>query len=185
MKPPIRVLALTLLLVSLTLAPRIARADLLKVGDPAPDFSTQAIVGDQTETINLSALKDRTVVLYFYPKDFTSGCTKEACAFRDGYAKLKKAGIVLLGCSIDTADSHRSFIKQYNLPFPLLVDPDKKIADAYGVENGIIGLGLDSRVTYVIKDGKIVSVYPKVDPALNASQIIHDFGSSQPSTAMN
>jgi peroxiredoxin Q/BCP len=182
---PIRVIALILLLTSLTLAPRIARAELLKTGDTAPNFSAQAIVGDQTETINLADLKGRTVVLYFYPKDFTSGCTKEACAFRDGYAKLKKAGIVLLGCSVDTADSHRGFIKQYNLPFPLLVDPNKKIADAYGVKNGIMSLGLDSRVTYVIKEGKIVSVYPKVDPALNASQIIHDFGSAQHSTAMN
>jgi thioredoxin-dependent peroxiredoxin len=185
MKFPIRVTTIMLLLAPLILAPRIVHAELLKAGDPAPDFATQAIVGDQTKTINLADLKDRTVVLYFYPKDFTSGCTKEACAFRDGYAKLKKAGIVLLGCSVDTADSHRGFIKQYHLPFPLLVDPDKKIADAYGVKNGIMSLGLDSRVTYVIKDGKIVSVYPKVDPALNASQIIRDFGSTQPSTAMN
>jgi peroxiredoxin Q/BCP len=185
MRFPTRVIALVLSLASVALTPRIARADLLKAGDRAPDFSTRAIVGDQTETINLSDLTDRTVVLYFYPKDFTSGCTKEACAFRDGYAKLKKAGIVVLGCSVDTADSHRDFIKQYHLPFPLLIDPDKKIADAYGVKNGIMGLGLDSRVTYVIKDGKIVSVYPKVDPAINASQIIHDFGSAPPSTAMN
>jgi len=101
MKFPLRVIALMLLLAVLTIAPRIALADLLKAGDPAPDFTTQAIFGDQTKTINLADLKDRTVVLYFYPKDFTSGCTKEACAFRDGYAKLKKAGIVLLGCSVD------------------------------------------------------------------------------------
>ena len=94
--------------------------------------------------------------------------------------KLKKAGIVVLGCSVDTADSHRDFIKQYHLPFALLVDPDKKIAEAYGVKNGIMSLGLDSRVTYVIKDGKIAGVYPKVDPAINASQIIHDFGSARP-----
>jgi thioredoxin-dependent peroxiredoxin len=185
MKFPIPAIALITLLATLTLAPRLARADLLKAGDTAPDFSTQAIVGDQTKTISLADLKDHTVVLYFYPKDFTSGCTKEACAFRDGYAKLKTAGIVVLGCSIDTASSHRDFIKQYHLPFALLVDPDKKIADAYGVKNGIMSLGLDSRVTYVIKDGKIVAVYPKVDPALNASQIIHDFGSPKPATAMN
>ena len=170
---------------ALAIAPRLARAELLKAGDPAPEFSTQAIVGDKTETINLADLHDRTVALYFYPKDFTPGCTKEACAFRDGYSRLKKAGIVVLGCSVDTADSHRNFIKQYHLPFALLVDPDKKIAEAYGVKNGIMTLGLDSRVTYVIKDGKIAAVYPKVDPALNASQIIQDFGSAPPAAAMN
>src|ERR1700677_1505440 len=131
MKSPIRTIALITLLATLTLAPRLARAALLKGGDTAPDFSTQAIVGDQTATINLADLKDRTVVLYFYPKDFTSGCTKEACAFRDGYAKLKTAGIVVLGCSIDTAASHRDFIKQYHLPFALLVDPAKKTPVAY------------------------------------------------------
>jgi peroxiredoxin Q/BCP len=178
-------LAVLMVAAALAFAPGLARADLLKAGDSAPGFTTQAIVGDKTETIDLADLRDRTVVLYFYPKDFTPGCTKEACAFRDGYARLKKAGILVLGCSVDTADSHKSFIKQYHLPFALLVDPDKKIAEAYGVKNGIMSLGLDSRVTYVIKDGKIASVYPKVDPAINASQIIHDFGSSQPSTAMN
>jgi len=177
--------AAAILAILMLLAPGLALADLLKAGDTAPEFSTQAIVGDQTETISLAGLHDRTVVLYFYPKDFTSGCTKEACAFRDGYAKLKQAGIVVLGCSIDTAASHRDFIKAYNLPFPLLVDPDKKIAGAYGVKNGIPTRGLDSRVTYVIKDGKIASVYPKVDPALNASQIISDLGADQNSTAKN
>jgi peroxiredoxin Q/BCP len=167
------------------LGPRLALADLLKAGDSAPNFSTQAIVGDQTENISLAGLHDRTVVLYFYPKDFTPGCTKEACAFRDGYAKLRRAGIVVLGCSIDTAASHRNFIKEYNLPFPLLIDPGKKIADAYGVKNGILSLGLDSRVTYVIKDGKIIEVYPKVDPALNAGQIISDLGVDKATTANN
>jgi thioredoxin-dependent peroxiredoxin len=131
---------------------------------------------DQTTPVKLSDYRGQTVALYFYPKDFTPGCTTEACTFRDSYAKLHTAGIVLLGCSVDTADAHRAFIKKYRLPFPLLLDPDKKIANAYGAANGIAKYGLDGRVTYVIGgDGKILKVYPKVDPALNASEIISPF----------
>ena len=165
--------------------PCAALADLLKAGDPAPQFSTQAIYGDQTTPIKLSDYRGQVVALYFYPKDFTPGCTTEACTFRDSYAKLKKSGIVLLGCSVDTADAHRAFIKKYGLPFPLLLDPDKKIATEYGVANGIAKYGLDGRVTYVIGgDGKILKVYPKVDPAANASEIINEFGAKS-TTAMN
>ncbi|MGH7933830.1 MAG: peroxiredoxin, partial [Candidatus Binataceae bacterium] len=117
----------------------------------------------------------------FYPKDNTPGCTKEACAFRDGYAILQQAGIVVFGCSIDSAASHAKFIKKYHLPFPLLLDPDKKIAKAYGADNGIPILGLDKRITYVIgEDGRILKVYPDVDPAANARQIIHDLGADKP-----
>jgi peroxiredoxin Q/BCP len=159
-------------------APAGALADLLKAGDVAPQFSTEAIYADQTSPIKLSDYRGQIVALYFYPKDFTPGCTTEACTFRDSYAKIKQAGIVLLGCSVDTADSHRAFIKKYGLPFPLLLDPDKKIATEYDVANGVAKYGLDGRVTYVIGgDGRILKVYPKVDPALNASEIISQFGS--------
>jgi peroxiredoxin Q/BCP len=162
-----------------------ALADLLKAGEPAPQFSTRAIYGDQTTPIKLSDYRGQVVALYFYPKDFTPGCTTEACTFRDSYAKIKKSGIVLLGCSVDTADAHRAFIKKYGLPFPLLLDPDKKIATEYGVANGIAKYGLDGRVTYVIGgDGKILKVYPKVDPAANASEIINEFGAKS-TAAMN
>jgi len=158
-------------------APGRALADLLKAGDAAPQFSTQAIDGEETVPVKLSDYHGKIVALYFYPKDFTPGCTTEACTFRDSYAKLHNAGIVLLGCSIDSADSHRKFIEQYGLPFPLLLDPDKKIATAYGVANGIPQYGLDGRVTYIIGgDGKILKVYPKVDPSTNASAIINEFG---------
>ena len=123
-------------------------------------------------------------MLYFYPKDNTRGCTREACAFRDGYAKLQNWGITVFGCSVDTADSHRAFVKRYGLPFPLLLDPDKKIAKAYGADNGIPILGLDKRVTYVIgEDGRIAAVYPQVDPATHAAQIIQDLGADQPHPA--
>ena len=116
--------------------------------------------------MSLADFHGRKVVLYFYPKDETSGCTKEACAFRDGYARYTNAGLVVFGCSVDSADAHKDFIRKNSLPFPLLLDPDKKIAKAYGAANGIPILGLDRRITYVIdENGKIVKVYPSVDPS--------------------
>ncbi|MGH7840797.1 MAG: peroxiredoxin [Candidatus Binataceae bacterium] len=160
--------------------PWLARAEMLKVGTPAPEFSTNAIVGDQTVPVKLSDYRGRKVVLYFYPKDSTPGCTKEACAFRDGYAQLHGWGIALFGCSIDGADAHRAFAKKYRLSFPLLLDPGNKIAKAYGADNGIPILGLDRRVTYVIgEDGNILKVYPNVDPSVHATEIIRDLGADK------
>ena len=171
-------------LAGVLLRPRGAQAAMLNVGDPAPNFSTDAIVGDQTIPIHLIDYHGRRVVLYFYPKDNTPGCTKEACAFRDGYAKLRNWGITVFGCSVDRVDTHRAFAKKYGLPFPLLLDPDKKIAKAYGADNGIPILGLDKRITYVIgEDGRIAAVYPQVDPATHANQIIQDLGADKPRPA--
>jgi thioredoxin-dependent peroxiredoxin len=171
-------------LVAVLLRPRWAQAAMLNVGDQAPNFSTDAIAGDQTIPVRLIDYRGRRVVLYFYPKDNTPGCTREACAFRDGYAKLQSWGITIFGCSIDSAAAHRAFAKKYGLPFPLLLDPDKKIARAYGADNGIPILGLDKRITYVIgEDGRIVAVYPQVDPGTHAHQIIHDLDAGQPSPA--
>jgi peroxiredoxin Q/BCP len=163
------------------LFPWLARGEMLKVGDLAPSFSTDAVQGDQTTPVKLTDYHGRKVVLYFYPKDGTPGCTKEACSFRDGYQDLQRWGIVLFGCSIDSADNHRAFARKYSLPFPLLIDPDNKIAKAYGADNGIPILGLDRRVTYVIgEDGRILRVYPNVDPAGHAKEIIADLGADKP-----
>lgn len=163
------------------LFPWLARAEMLKVGDLAPAFSTSAIIGEQTVPVRLIDYRGHKVVLYFYPKDNTPGCTKEACAFRDGYAKLQSWGIALLGCSIDAETSHRAFAAKYGLPFPLLLDPDNKIAKAYGAANGIPILGLDRRITYVIgEDGHILKVYPSVDPAKHAVEIVRDLGADKP-----
>jgi peroxiredoxin Q/BCP len=163
------------------LRPRSAEAAMLNVGDIAPNFSAEAIAGDQTIPVHLVDYRGRRIVLYFYPKDNTPGCTREACAFRDGYAKLQNWGIIVLGCSVDGADAHRAFAKKHRLPFPLLLDPEKKIAKAYGADNGIPILGLDKRVTYLIgEDGRIAAVYPQVDPATHANQIIRDLGADKP-----
>ena len=170
-------IAFAVIVIAVALRPRIARAELLKEGEIAPPFTTQMVTGNNVAPVGLADFRGRKVVLYFYPKDETSGCTKEACAFRDGYAKYTNAGLVVLGCSVDSADEHKQFIAKNSLPFPLLVDSDKKIAKAYGAANGIPILGLDRRITYIIdENGKILKVYPSVDPSAHATQILGDLG---------
>src|SRR5687768_5369277 len=102
----------------------------LKPGDPAPDFEA---VNDQDEKVKLSDFRGKRVVLYFYPKDNTSGCTAQACGFRDAYPQIEDKNAVVLGVSADSVKSHQGFKSKYSLPFPLIVDADHKIAEAYGV----------------------------------------------------
>ncbi len=102
----------------------------LKAGDAAPDFEA---ANDQGETVRLADFRGRKVVLYFYPKDDTPGCTTQACGFRDGYPRISDRNAVVLGVSADSAKSHQRFKSKYGLPFPLLVDTDHKIAEAYDV----------------------------------------------------
>jgi peroxiredoxin Q/BCP len=171
----ILILVVIMLVAIVLLRPRIARADILKEGDIAPAITTQMVTGEQVAPFSLADYRGRKVILYFYPKDDTPGCTKEACAFRDGFAQFKAAGLTVLGCSVDSSDAHRAFIKKYDLPFSLLLDPDRKIAMNYGAANGIPILGLDKRITYVIdEDGRIFKVYPNVDPSQHATQILAD-----------
>ena len=175
----IGVITIAAIILAVAIRPRLARAELLKAGEIAPPFTTQMVTGEQVAPMSLADFHGKKVVLYFYPKDETSGCTKEACAFRDGYARYTNAGLVVLGCSIDSADAHKDFIRKNGLPFPLLLDPDKKIATAYGAVNGIPILGLDRRITYVIdENGKIVKVYPSVDPSTHAIEILTDLGAA-------
>ena len=175
----VALIAIVVVVAAVALRPRIARADLLKEGQIAPPFTTQMVTGETEAPVSLADFHGKKVILYFYPKDETSGCTKEACAFRDGYARYANAGLVVLGCSIDSAESHKDFIRKNGLPFPLLLDPGKKIATAYGAANGIPILGLDRRITYVIdENGKILKVYPSVDPSTHAIEILNDLGVS-------
>ena len=177
-------IAIAVIVVTIALRPRIARAELLKEGQIAPPFTTQMVSGETEAPVSLADFHGKKVVLYFYPKDQTSGCTKEACAFRDGYARYTNAGLVVLGCSIDSAQAHKDFIRKNRLPFPLLLDPGKKIATAYGAANGIPILGLDRRITYVIdENGKVLKVYPSVDPSTHAIEILNDLGVSNTAPA--
>ena len=136
----------------------------LKVGQKAPDFT---VMDDKGEKVKLADLKGKKVVLYFYPKDDTPGCTKEACAFRDGLDKIKRRGAVVLGVSADSVESHKKFKSKFDLNFPLLADSDKKMIEAYGVwkEKSMYGkkyMGIE-RTTFVIdENGKIAHIFPKV-----------------------
>ena len=141
-------------------------AEMLAEGQPAPDISATT---DSGETVNLKDFKGKRVVVYFYPKDDTPGCTIEGCNFRDHIGELEGEDTVVLGVSLDDVDSHQHFRDKYELPFPLLADPDHVVSDAFGVygEQDFRGhkyMGL-SRSTFVIgADGTIAKVWPKVDP---------------------
>lgn len=146
----------------------------LKVGDIAPDFSAKDQNG---QLVQLQDFKGKTVILYFYPKDDTPGCTKEACNFRDNYTMLLNKGMVVLGVSADDEESHKKFAEKFNLPFPLLADVDKKIIESYGVwgEKNMYGkksMGI-LRTTFVIdKEGKIQEIIKKVDTEAATEQIL-------------
>lgn len=142
----------------------------LNVGDTAPDFTVKDTNGN---TVKLSDYAGKTVVMYFYPKDDTPGCTKEACSFRDHYQQYTSKGIPVLGVSMDDEASHQKFTEKFNLPFPLLADTDGAITKAYDVDGG----GYSKRVTYVIGgDGKISKVYTTVQTATHAADILQELG---------
>ena len=137
-----------------------------KVGDIAPDFS---LYDDGGAEITLSKLRGKTVVLWFYPKDSTPGCTKEACGFRDETAAFKKRGVLVFGVSADSVASHEKFKSKFQLTFPLLADKGHKVCELYGVwkNPGI------SRQTFIIGgDGRITHHFPKVSPAEHAQEIL-------------
>jgi len=148
-----------------------ANEQLLAVGAPAPPLVATAANGSK---VDLAELKGKHVVVYFYPKDDTPGCTKEACAFRDAWSKLEKGNVQVIGVSVDDNESHKKFAEKHNLPFPLVADTDQKICKSFGVP---VKLGYASRVSFLIgPDGKIKKVYPKVDPGVHAGEILADAG---------
>jgi thioredoxin-dependent peroxiredoxin len=146
----------------------------LKEGDPAPEFSSDTSGGGK---ISLADFKGKNVILYFYPKDDTPGCTKEACAFRDQFAAFKKKGAVILGVSTDPVKAHDKFVEKFKLPFTLLADVNKNIVAAYGVwgEKSFMGrkyLGTH-RVTFLIgPDGRIRKIWPQVKPEEHAAEVL-------------
>jgi peroxiredoxin Q/BCP len=143
-----------------------AQADAPKVGQPAPNFTAASSDGTQVE---LKSLIGKTpIVLYFYPKDDTPGCTKEACGIRDNFAAFRKLDATVFGISYDTVESHKQFIDKYKLPFALLSDHDHVIAKLYGAD----GLLFAKRMTYVIdKSGKIAWMNPSVDPSTHSQEL--------------
>ncbi|HEY3040963.1 MAG TPA: thioredoxin-dependent thiol peroxidase [Pyrinomonadaceae bacterium] len=150
---------------------------MLKEGTIAPNFTAKNANG---ETLRLKDLRGRKVVLYFYPKDDTPGCTKEACSFRDAFSDFKKRSIEVLGVSVDSEASHKKFTAKYKLPFTLLADPEHSISEAYGVygEKKFMGrtyMGV-KRITFLIDEkGKIKKVFEKVKPEEHAQEVLEAF----------
>lgn len=144
----------------------------------APDFTLQA---DDGESVTISTFRGRKVVLYFYPKDDTPGCTTEACSFRDDYAQFLMKGAVVIGVSPDDATSHGQFRAKFGLPFYLLSDGDHKVASLYGAwgEKKLYGKSYEGiiRSTFVIgEDGKVVKAFPKVKPEGHAQEVLQYLG---------
>ena len=151
---------------------------MLNQGDKAPDFNAKDQDGND---VKLADLTGERVVLYFYPKDDTPGCTKEACSFRDADDVYKSKGIRVLGVSTDSEKSHQKFISKFQLPFDLLADTDKKIVEAYGVwgEKSMYGkkyMGTNRKTFLIGGDGKIVKIFDKVDVAAHADEVLEAFG---------
>jgi peroxiredoxin Q/BCP len=137
-------------------------------GKPAPDFELQSDTGG---TVRLSELRGKPVVLYFYPKDDTPGCTRQACGMRDVYGDFERAGAVVLGVSADTQTSHERFKAKYSLPFTLLADPEHRLGEPYGVARE--GKSSYERSTFVIDaDGNVAKIMRRVNPDRHADEVL-------------
>jgi peroxiredoxin Q/BCP len=150
---------------------------MVKEGDAAPDFEARDAEGN---AVKLSDLRGQKVALYFYPKDDTPGCTKEACSLRDGHAELKRRGIKVIGVSTDDERSHKKFAEKYSLPFSLLADTDHKVADAYGVygEKKFMGRtynGVHRKTFLIDEEGRIRKVFDKVNVEEHADEVLRAF----------
>lgn len=152
-------------------------ANNLKAGDDAPSFTLNDAKG---QTHYLSDYAGKYLVLYFYPKDDTPGCTKEACHFRDDMLQLEKLGAKIVGISVDDSQSHDEFAKKYNLPFPLLTDSSGKVADSYNALTNLFVVKIAKRYTFLINpEGKVAKIYTNVDTSKHSQQIIDDLKAFQ------
>lgn len=154
----------------------------LSVGDVAPAFSAPA---SGAKTVALADFKGRHVVVYFYPRDDTPGCTKEACGFRDAYARFEKQGVVVLGVSPDPVKSHDRFVAKFQLPFTLVADEDHGIAEAYGVWGEKVFMGRKyqgvHRCTFLVgPDGRLRAIWPQVKPETHADEVLEAVAASAP-----
>ena len=152
----------------------------IKEQEPAPDFTLPAVGSEDVVKdgqVQLSALRNHVVVLYFYPRDDTPGCTAEACSFRDANREMQKRGIVVLGVSADSLKSHQKFADKYGLPYPLLADTDTTVSQLYGVwkEKNYYGkkyLGINRETFLIDKDGIVRKVWPKVNTEAHAEAVL-------------
>lgn len=151
-----------------TMTACVKEEDMLSVGSTAPDFE---LLDQDGNTHKLSSYLGKKVLVYFYPKDNTPGCTAEACALRDSFNELQTKNLKIFGISADTVESHKKFAQEHGLPFTLLADPEKKAVSLYKA-NGKLFV---SRISYLIdEEGKIMKIYPSVNPLNHASEILSD-----------
>ena len=157
-----------------------ALADSISVGQFAPDFK---LPDQQNQNVQLSGLRGQWVVLYFYPKDQTPGCTKEACSFRDNISGITAKNAIVLGVSVDDSESHSAFAEKNDLPFKLLSDTDGKVAEQYGALRNLWVTKIAKRHSFIIDpEGKIAKIYRKVSPASHVGEIVTDLGELQSHT---
>lgn len=168
----VAVVALAAILISLTITSIGIAGEQPVVGTPAPEFE----LPDQDGQLHsLEDYRDQWVVLYFYPKDETPGCTTEACEFRDNIFAFRDLGVQILGVSLDDVESHKAFAKNHNLPFPLLADSDGETSTAYGVKTRMFGMTVAKRQTFIIgPDGDIAKHYEKVKPDEHSAELLAD-----------
>ena len=175
-RPITRLLLLFCLLFGLS---SVTRADSISEGDAAPGFE---LVDQNGDMHSLEDYRDKWVILYFYPKDDTPGCTTEACEFRDSIFKFRELGCQVLGISLDDQESHKEFADKYGLPFPLLADTEGKTASAYGVKSRMFGMTMAKRQSFLINpDGYVAKHYAKVDPDDHADEVLADLAALQES----
>lgn len=150
----------------------VCATEALTIGAPAPEFE----LSDQTGQLHsLEDYRDQWVVLYFYPKDETPGCTTEACEFRDNIFEFRKINVQILGVSFDDVESHRKFAENYDLPFPLLADTEGNAAEAYGVKTKMLGMTIAKRQTFLIDPaGNLAKHYGKVNPETHSAEVLAD-----------
>ena len=150
----------------------VCAIEALAIGAPAPEFE----LSDQTGQLHsLEDYRDQWVVLYFYPKDETPGCTTEACEFRDNIFEFRKINVQILGVSFDDVESHRKFAENHDLPFPLLADTEGVTAEAYGVKTKMLGMTVAKRQTFLIDPaGNLAKHYDKVKPETHSAEVLAD-----------
>lgn len=168
----ISLVSLFAIVVALTFTPLGIANEQVAVGNPAPEFE---LADQKGQLHSLEDYRDQWVVLYFYPKDGTPGCTTEACEFRDNIFAFRKLNAQILGVSVDDVDSHQTFAEENNLPFPLLADIDGEISSTYGVKTRMFGMTVAKRQTFIIApNGNIAKHYESVKPDQHSAQILAD-----------
>jgi len=173
-------IALVLIIAALSFTSIGIANDQPSVGSPAPEFE---LADQEGQLHSLEDYRDNWVVLYFYPKDETPGCTTQACEFRDNIFAFNDLGVQILGVSLDDVESHKAFAENHGLPFPLLADIDGNVATAYGVKTRMFGMTVAKRQTFIINpDGKIAKHYEKVEPDQHSTIVLADLKELQSGT---